>query len=419
MLRLTGGSTADGTESRTLDANGNLLQKSSPDGTSAYSYDTAGRPVRAAISSSGGTTITSVRYADALTLHPSLVATPHKMRAFVYDANGNVTGYSEFDTTDSTGASAFDATGTGSTLTVGAVYDSNNRLKRATVFKNGVKSEDWVYTVDETGNLQIAQELIENWLLGGFYRDASNRVTRVTGNYREARFTYDKRGRVSRFTYSEDAVASTAGVKRFLTVDYGYAPDGRVASRTGTVAKNDGAAQAITGNEIDQWVANYEAGADPVGPPANLSGTRIGTRAEDSTAIAPVCTQCYVFTKAKLAWKLFYRDFTLTQTGQPVQGDVPELQIAQQEQVPFPILVPEQNEQSKRAILYAQIFRGDVNSSSGFDKCAYGKPITKRCREVHENCQTRCTDTKLPTPIGNDGWNFFNCMTQCKSDQGC
>lgn len=417
MLRLTGGSTPDGTESRVLDANGNLLQKTAPDGTAAYSYDTVGRAVRAAVSGAGGTVITSVRYADTTTLHPALVATPGKMRAFVYDPRGNVTGYSELGTTDSTGASGFDASSTGSTLTVGAVYDSNNRLKQATVYVNGIKTEDWVYTIDETGNLQIAQDLASRWILGEWDRDASNRVTRVTGNYREARFTYDKRGRVSRFTYNEDAIASTAALKRFLTVDYGYTPDGRVASRTATVAKNGGAAQAITDDETDQWVANYEAGADPVGPPANLSGARLGLKAGVPTTILPVCPECFVFTKARLTWKLFYRGFTVTQSGQPLLGDVPELQIAGQGQVPFPILVPEQNGQSKRAILYAQLFRSDDNFGSGFDKCTYGKPITQRCREVHENCQIRCAHTTFPTR--DYGVSFFRCMNQCKSDQGC
>lgn len=417
-LRLTGGSTTDGTEIRTLDTtSGDLLQKTSPDGTAAYSYDTSGRPVRAAVNSPTGSVITSVRYADATTLRPSLVATPGKMRAFVYDTNGNVTGYSELDTTDSTGASGFDAISAGSKLTVGAVYDSNNRLKRATVSKNGIKSEDWMYWSDETGSIEVTQDLVSGWILGAFDRDASNRVTRVTGNYREARFIYDKRGRVSRFTYNEDAVASTAGLKRFLTVDYSYTPDGRLATRTGTVAKNGGVAQQITSDEIDQWIGNYEAGVDPVGPPPNLS--RLGTelKANTATTIMPVCPECYVFAKAKLAWKLFYRGFTVTQSGQPVQGDVPELQIAGQGQVPFPILVPEQNGPSKRAVLYAQLFRGDDNSGSGFDKCAYGRPITKRCREVHEDCQIKCAGKTFPTQ--DFGVSFFRCMNQCKSDQGC
>lgn len=320
MLRLTGGSTADGAETRTLDAAGNLLQKTAQDGSATYSYDAAGRPLSAAVSSASGTVITTVRYADATSLHPSLVATPGKMRAFVYDASGNVTGYSEFDTIDMTGANGFDAIGAGNKLTVGARYDANNRLAQAAVYVNGVKTEDWVYFPDETGNLQTAQELVSHWLFGTVDRDASNRVTRATGNYREARFTYDKRGRVSRFTYNEDATALTGGLRRFLTVDYSYTPDGRVASRTGAIARNGGTTQAITDEEIDQWISNYENGADPVGPAPNLSGSRKSLKTTTPVAITPVCAECYVFAKAKLAWKLFYRDFTITRNVSASKG---------------------------------------------------------------------------------------------------
>jgi hypothetical protein len=341
------------------------------------------------------------------------------MRAFVYDAGGNVTGYSEFDTSDMTGASGFDATGTGNKLTVGARYDADNRLAQATVHVNGVKTEDWVYFPDHTGNLQAAQELVSRWLLGAAYRDASNRVTSVTGNYREARFTYDKRGRVSRFTYNEDATALTAGLKRFLTVDYSYTPDGRVASRTGTVAKNGGIAQAISSDEIDQWISNYETGADPVGPSVSLSGTRRALKADVGATITPVCAECYVFTKAKLAWKLFYRGLTITSTGLPIRGDVPELQISAQEQVPFPILIPEQSAQSKRAILYARLFQNNRDVDSGFVKCSYGRPATARCREVRNTCIDKCTMQALPTPAMNDGRNYHKCVTMCLSDNDC
>ncbi|RKF29759.1 hypothetical protein BCY88_14110 [Paraburkholderia fungorum] len=416
MLRMTGGSTADGTESRTLDTSGNLLQKTAPDGSAAYSYDAAGRPVRAAVTSSSGTVITSVRYADSASLHPSLVATPGKMRAFVYDGGGNVTGYSELDTSDTTGASGFDATGTGNKLTVGARYDADNRLAQATVYLNGVKTEDWYYFSDSTGNINTAQDIVSGWLFGTVHRDAANRATEVNGNYRQARFTYDKRGRVSKFTYDEQARPSNGGLHRFLTVDYSYAPDGRVVSRTGTVARNGGAPQSIASDEIDKWISNYETGADPVGPPANLLGSRKALKGSGTTVIAPVCAECYVFTKAKLAWKLFYRGLTVTQSGQPVQGNVPELQIAAQEQVPFPILMPDQNGQSKRAVLYAQLFRNNDDSDSGFVKCAYGKPITRRCAQVLERCIDKC-HVLFQTP--DYGVTFFRCKNACMADNGC
>ncbi|WP_281664929.1 DUF6531 domain-containing protein [Paraburkholderia fungorum] len=414
MLRLTGSTAADGNESRSLDANGNLLQKTAPDGTAAYSYDATGRPVRAAVTSANGTVITNVRYADATSLRPSLVASPGKMRAFVYDQSGNVTGYSEFDTTDSTGENGFDAISTGTKLTIGAIYDANNRMSEATVYVNGIKTEYWWYFPDETGNLMSAQEHISHFLISEIERDASNRLTVVSGNYREGRFTYDKRGRVIRFVYKEDAIPLTAGVKRVLTVDYTYTPDGRVASRTGTVAKNNEAAQTVSADEIDQWINNYEGGAEPVGPPANFAGARKPLRASTAVPITPVCPECYVFTKAKFTWKLFYRGFTVTSAGQPVRADVPELQIAAQEQVPFPILMPGQNGQSKRAVLYAQLFQANGDSDPGFVRCA----LSRRCTKVYQKCIEHCADTTLPTP-GGTGIPFFRCKNKCIADNGC
>lgn len=90
-------------------------------------------------------------------------------------------------------------------------------MSEATVYVNGIKTEYWWYFPDETGNLMSAQEHISHFLISEIERDASNRLTVVSGNYREGRFTYDKRGRVIRFVYKEDAIPLTAGVKRVLT----------------------------------------------------------------------------------------------------------------------------------------------------------------------------------------------------------
>ncbi|MFM0100967.1 hypothetical protein PQQ87_35595 [Paraburkholderia nemoris] len=71
-------------------------------GTTEYSYDDIGRPVRATVKSASGTSISTIRYADATSLRPSMIASPKLMQSFVYDANGNTTGVSEIPTTDPT-----------------------------------------------------------------------------------------------------------------------------------------------------------------------------------------------------------------------------------------------------------------------------------------------------------------------------
>ena len=107
MLRPTGTTSAAGNSSSAWDASGNLLKDTDASGgTSEYSYDDKGRPVRAIVKDATGTSITTIRYADGTTLRPSMIASPKLMQSFVYDANGNTTGVSETPTTDPTGAPA-------------------------------------------------------------------------------------------------------------------------------------------------------------------------------------------------------------------------------------------------------------------------------------------------------------------------
>jgi hypothetical protein len=54
------------------------------------------------------------------------------------------------------------------------------------------------------------------------------------------------------------------------------------------------------------------------------------------------------------------------QTGQPVTDDPVEIQVAAQNQVPFPVLTPNL---SQRSALYAKLFANSTVDSSGFIKC--------------------------------------------------
>lgn len=123
--------TPAGAVSRTWDAAGNLKQRQTPDGGVQYTWDSANRPTKAIATVAGKKTVTTIEYADASSLRPHLVATPGKIRAFVYDAQGNATGYSEVQTTDLTGEQGMQAAGTGSKMTVGARYDGGGRLLSA------------------------------------------------------------------------------------------------------------------------------------------------------------------------------------------------------------------------------------------------------------------------------------------------
>ncbi|MFM0635994.1 colicin E5-related ribonuclease [Paraburkholderia metrosideri] len=312
VLRPTGTSSSARTTSTTWDVSGNLLKDTNPTGgTNEYSYDEAGRAVRLVVRNASSTTVTSVRYADATSLIPSMIASPGKVRAFVYDAQGNVTGFSEFATDDLTGESAFDAKASGQQRTVGVGYDPSNRMVAALEYLNGSKTADWLYIYDETGNLRLANNRVSGWTLGTMRRDAAHRATYLAGDNREALVTYNARGRVTQFTYNEYPTALNGSLYRLLTVNYAYSADGRVVSRTGTVTQNEGgstpigAAKTISSDEIDQWVTNLESGVNPAGSPANQLGrVRSLLSASQESGVVPICIACMFNPALRLGWAM-------------------------------------------------------------------------------------------------------------------
>ena len=96
MQRPTVINSASGNGTVTWDSSGRLLTQSLSNGDrSTYTYDDAGRPIKLVRVTASGTAVTSVRYADAVSLLPSQIASPGWMRSYVYDTYGNVTGISD------------------------------------------------------------------------------------------------------------------------------------------------------------------------------------------------------------------------------------------------------------------------------------------------------------------------------------
>lgn len=300
MLQPTGTASPTATTSSAYDTAGNLLKESTASGgTVEYTYDGAGRPLTRTVHSPHGTAVYSVKYADATSLRASLIAMPGKVQSFVYDANGNVTGFSEFRTNDFTGESGFNAVGTGQERTVGAHYDGSNRIDTRLDYSNGETIAKWDYRYDATGNLQLAMEQKSGWMWGVFQRDAANRPRSLAGDNREAAIAYDARGNVTRFIYKEYPSALNGNLHRYLTVDYGYSVNGDLMSRSGTVAQNSGGSTTVgsptpaTSDEIDLWLDNYERGASVVAPPANRLGSiRTLLSASGEPGLTRICIEC-------------------------------------------------------------------------------------------------------------------------------
>lgn len=178
--------TPGGTVSRTWDTSGNLKQRVTPDGNTQYTWDSANRPTKAFATVAGNKTVTTIEYSDSSSLRPHLVATPGKIRAFVYDTAGNVTGYAEWQTSDLTGEQGMQAVAAGNQMTVGARYDQAARLLSATVVRNGAKTEDWTYTYDERGNIATTLDAVSGWAMRTLGRNSENRATQIAGNSGQA-----------------------------------------------------------------------------------------------------------------------------------------------------------------------------------------------------------------------------------------
>ncbi|MEA3085401.1 MAG: hypothetical protein QOC89_3098, partial [Paraburkholderia sp.] len=78
-----------------------------------------------------------------------------------------------------------------------------------------------------------------------------------------------------------------------------------MVSRTGTVSKNGAVAAPISSDEIGQWLDNYEAGSDPVGPPASLLGWVKALQFVQEPGLEPVCVECAFYAGPRLAWTAF------------------------------------------------------------------------------------------------------------------
>jgi YD repeat-containing protein len=402
--------TPRGTESRAWDAAGNLQQRQSPDGNVQYSWDSANRPTKAVATVTGKKVVTTVEYADAVSLRPHLVATPGKIRAFVYDPAGNVTGYAERATTDLTGEQGMGAVGSGDQTTVGARYDQAGRLLSATVVKNGTATEDWTYTYDTRGNIATVQDAVSGWSMRTLERDIANRATQIAGNSGQANIGYDERGRVSSFQYKEPASVANGGLARVLLVKYQYGPGGAVASHTAQVSTNGAWWQPISDDELGVWLTNWELGNEPVSPPANVTGLQ---QSDSGGGVPDICVECYMRWKGALTEKLFGEELS---DAIPAWGETTELMLSNQSQVPYPVLVPDLTSSAKRSMLYSSLFAAN-GDGGGMVKCGGRDAHEAKCHDMYEADLDACR--LMAKPRGERNYvlckeNAFERYQQCR-----
>ncbi|BCQ57499.1 RHS repeat domain-containing protein [Burkholderia gladioli] len=304
VLRPTTSTSTAGNASSTWDASGRLVKDIAADGgTSEYRYDEAGRPVSATVTNRSGSSVTSIRYADATSLRPSMIASPNLIQAFTYNSAGATASISETPTTDATGANGFAAPKVpGTVATVYALgYTDMNRLDKVVESNQGNVLRRWYVIRDYGGNAYEIQGANASHFdaTSVTQRDAAHRALVGRNPTGEFKIRYDLRGRIDRFTFKQYARFDPKGTQRLFKVAFEFAPNGRVISRTGTVAssndiyrRDDGPDLPISQEEINQWIDNYNHGDSPIAPQADLLGT--GTLAgHGSIPMSPMSTVCH------------------------------------------------------------------------------------------------------------------------------
>lgn len=280
---------------KTWDATGNLLLAKTPNGNSIeYAYDDLARPTTIIQQGSFGTNQISIQYADTASWRPSIVASAGWMRAYVYDKNGYLTGLSEGATDDLSGKNGFDAHLTSQWRTLGIVYESTNQVGFVQQKEGGVLTGEWGVSYDVTGNLHSMVDRMggNSYLVNA--RDKAHRAISIDGPGFSVNPVYDPRGRLDTFSYYENATPANGNVKRTLKVKYNYSANGQITSRTGTVSINSGTDAAISSDEIDQWLDNYESGVTPAGAIASLSRLGASLRFVQEAGLDTVCVECWI-----------------------------------------------------------------------------------------------------------------------------
>ncbi|MDA0572972.1 DUF6531 domain-containing protein [Burkholderia gladioli] len=306
-LRETGSNSVGGSGDLKWDESGRLLKRSYASGNVIeYSYDDFGRPIRMAVRSTTGTAVTSIRYADAISLHPSMIASPRMLLSLVYDRRGNVTGISETPTTDISGENGFNALkGEGVSRAYGRAYDQFNRLISARVYEDGRETGAFNFEYHYDGNIFSVKRLGENGaasrLIGR--RDNIHRIDSGINQNRLFVVGYDQRGRPNTLSIKEEASPINGGVKRSVILRYQYSPDGQIVSRTGKLYSTTlGHSRPLSSDEMDRWVASLEANDPSISPP--IIDWRLGLVPFESApdAIKPICVECFLNPALSWGW---------------------------------------------------------------------------------------------------------------------
>ena len=190
-------------QSSSYDANNNLIQETDYLGNvTSHAYDSQKREIQRVegAGTPNARTITTVWHPQFSNL-PTQIAVPTKLQNYSYDGNGNLIGYSETPTADTTGSQGIGAAATGPTRTQQWTYNASGQVLTASGPRTDVNDGNtYVYrTADDTstppqyrkGDLHSVTDALGHTSTIGRY-DPNGRPLQMT----------DTNGTVTTFAYS-------------------------------------------------------------------------------------------------------------------------------------------------------------------------------------------------------------------------
>ena len=193
--------------STSYDSNNNATSKTGYDGsTTSYTYDTLGRETQRIEGAGTANAKTTTTEWDQQQGSVSRMATPNKIEAFSYDANGNLLSHTVTPTGDANGSQGFGAAASGPVQRTEWTYDDSGHVLTATERTDGAVTGTWTLTYDGQGNLLTLTNPDGKTGRITLY-DAAGRVLEATDvNGIAVRLAYNARGWVTAYDYGEQHI---------------------------------------------------------------------------------------------------------------------------------------------------------------------------------------------------------------------
>ncbi|CAJ0817198.1 hypothetical protein LMG19087_03017 [Ralstonia wenshanensis] len=205
-------------QSADYDPSGNAMRSVAYDGSATtYTYDAQGRETQRIEAAGTPNARTTTTEWDAVSGLPSRVASPGRVDVVEYDEQGRAKRYLWYPTSDSSGASAFSASPSGSTKIFEWAYNDAGQLASTVESTDSTVTAKWAFTYDAVGRL--ATVTTPQGTVGrALSYDAGDRLLEaIDPDGRRLSYTYNARGSLTSLQVDGQTINYTYNALGFLT----------------------------------------------------------------------------------------------------------------------------------------------------------------------------------------------------------